>query len=120
MTKTPPKHLRQATRRWWKAVVSEWILDEHHQRLLSLAAEAWDRCEQAREILAEKGLTFDDRFGQPCPRPEIAIERDSALRYARLLRELDLDIDEPSASRRPPALRHNRTVSALRGGKYVA
>jgi hypothetical protein len=114
----PPPHLRPATRKWWKDVISTWVLNEHHVKLLTRAAEAWDRGEEAREIIAAKGMTYEDRFGQPCPRPEIAIERDSALRYARLLRELDLDLDEPTASKRPPALRHNRTVSALRGGKY--
>ena len=116
----PPSHLRPATKRWVRDVLATWILDEHHAKLLFRAAEAWDRGEEAREIIAAKGMTYDDRFGQPCPRPEIAIERDSAIRYARMLRELDLDIDEPAASRRPPALRSNRTVTAIRGGRNHA
>ena len=104
----PPSHLRPATAKWWNAVVGAFELEEHHLRLLQLAAEAWDRAEQARMLLAEHGITFTDRFGCPRARPEIAIERDSRIAFARLLRELDLDIEGPSGAARPPALRSNR------------
>jgi hypothetical protein len=67
--------------------------------LLTLAGESWDRGQQAREIVDRDGMTFDDRFGQPKPRPEIAIERDSRIGFARLLRELALDIDAPAEVR---------------------
>ena len=96
-----PQHLRGPTRAWWRAVVAEYELDEHHERLLSLAAGAWDRCEQAREALGEHGLTFTDRHGGVKPRPEVAIERDSRIAFARLIRELDLD-GEPGPEPRPP------------------
>jgi phage terminase small subunit len=89
-------------------VCSAFELEQHHLRLLQLAAEAWDRAEQAREALAEHGLTFDDRFGAPHARPEVAVERDSRIAFTRLLRELDLDGDNTPASPRPPAIRSNR------------
>jgi phage terminase small subunit len=85
-------------------VTSTFELEEHHLRLLTLAAEAWDRGQQAREAIVEKGLTFDDRFGVPHARPEVAIERDSRTAFARLLRELALDISAPDESR-PPGIR---------------
>ena len=44
----------------------------------------------------------------PRSRPEIAIERDSRVAFARLIRELDLDTNSPAESSRPPALRSNR------------
>ena len=100
-----PKHLRAATRRWWLAVLEDYQLEEHHKRLLTLAAESWDRCQQAREALVTHGLTFDDRFGAPHARPEVAIERDSRLAFARLLRELSLDIEPPRELGRPPGIR---------------
>jgi phage terminase small subunit len=103
----PPKHLQRATTKWWRAVVEEYELAGHHLRLLTLAAEAWDRGEQARQAL-ETGLTFSDRFGQPHARPEVNIERDSRIAFARLIRELDLDVDAPSGGVRPPLLRSNR------------
>jgi phage terminase small subunit len=98
-----PKHLKPDTAAWFEHVLLDYELQDHHVRLLTLAAQAWDRAEQARQLLAEKGLTFDDRFEQPHARPEVAIERDSRIAFARLLRELCLDIDPP-AERRPPAL----------------
>jgi phage terminase small subunit len=84
------------------------VLDEHHVRLLTLACEAWDRCQQARESLDVEGLVFEDRFGAPHARPEIAIERDSRLAFARLVRELDLDTTEVGEPSRPPPLKSNR------------
>jgi len=103
-----PAHLSPATGAWWLGVVTSWELDEHHVRLLTLAAESYDRAVQAREILDSKGLTFKDRFGQPKPRPEVAIERDSRIAFARLLRELDLDVEPPADGGRPPLLKRMR------------
>jgi phage terminase small subunit len=71
--------------------VNEFQLEEHHERLLTLAGEAYDRSEQARKALDEHGLTFTDKTGRPHARPEVAIERDSRIAFARLTRELDLD-----------------------------
>ena len=99
----PPQHLKPATRRWWSSVVADYQLEPHHIRLLSLAGEAWDRCTEAREALVEHGLTFTDRFDCPKPRPECAIERDSRLAFARMIRELALD-DSESPETRPPRI----------------
>src|SRR6202035_180984 len=88
----PPKHLRPATSEWWTEIVGEFELDSHHVRLLTKACESWDRSEQAREALLKHGLTFEDRFGSPHARPEVAIERDSRLAFARLIREIGLDV----------------------------
>jgi hypothetical protein len=92
-----------STRRWWGAVIAEYELEEHHVRLLTLAAESWDRATQAREAIDREGLTYVDRFGTPRVRPEVAVERDSRIAFARLLRELSLDV-EPPAEVRPPRL----------------
>lgn len=103
-SQTAPKHLKAATRRWWDAVVADFELQPHHLRLLRLACEAWDTGQAAREALAEHGLTYTDRFGAPRARPEVAIERDSRISFARLTRELGLDAGTPSEPPRPPAL----------------
>lgn len=102
-----PEHLQPATRKWFSEVTLAFELESHHVRLLTLAGEAWDRCEQARRVIDVEGLTFSDGNGAPRVRPEIAIERDSRLAFARLLRELDLDVSTPGESR-PPSLRSNR------------
>ena len=95
-----PKHLDPPTRRWWVQVARDYELEAHHLRLLTLACEAWDRGLKAREVLAVEGLTFEDRFDQPKARPEVAIARDAAIMFARLIRELALDV-EPPPSRLP-------------------
>jgi hypothetical protein len=77
-------------------------LESHHLRLLVLAGEAWDRGQQARAAIAEHGPVYTDRFGQPTVRPEISIERDSRIAFARLLRELALDVSVPDS--RPPGI----------------
>ena len=94
-------HLKPETLAWLQEIQGDYVLEPHHARLLILAAEAWDRCQQAREVIDREGLTYVDRFGSPKSRPEISIERDGRLAFARLIRELNLDIDEPAGSRIP-------------------
>jgi len=96
-----PKHLAVPTRRWFESVVETFELEAHHVRLLTLAAESWDRGTQAREAIAEHGLTFSDRHGAVRARPEVAIERDSRIAFARLIRELSLDVEAPPDVRVP-------------------
>jgi phage terminase small subunit len=105
----PPGHLSPATKDWWRTTVRDYDLEPHHLRLLQGAAESWDRYQQARVALAKHGLTFTDDKGMVRARPEVAIERDSRIAFARLIRELDLDVEAPAEARsRPPALRSNR------------
>jgi len=101
MNQKPPKHLTAATRRWWATVVGEYELEEHHIRLLTLAAEAHDRGTEARTTLKQVGAYYENRFGEPRAHPAVAVERDSRIAFARLMRELDLD-GEPAPDNRPP------------------
>jgi phage terminase small subunit len=82
---------------WWTSVAAEFELDRHRLHLLEAACGAWDRMEQARQAVAVHGLTFEGKDG-PRPRPEVAIERDARIAFARLLRDLDLP---------PPPQRYN-------------
>ena len=95
-----PKHLSPEATAWWSGVVVDYELEPHHLKLLQAAAECWDRLQDARKALAKHGTTFNDRFGRPTPRPEVAIERDSRIAFARLVRELGFDVANPDA--RPP------------------
>ena len=65
-----PEHLRPETKEWWESVQSEYSLEKHQLRILTLAAESWDRCVEARELIQRDGLTYSDRFGQPRARPK--------------------------------------------------
>lgn len=99
-----PAHLRPDTAAWWESVASDYVLEAHLLRILTLAAEAWDRGQEAREAIAKHGPVYVDRFDQPRARPEVAIERDSRISFARLVRELALDLDPPDEPGRPPRL----------------
>ncbi len=103
----PPAHLTEASATWWRSVTADFDLEPHHIRLLTLAAEAYDRCQEARAAIGRDGLTMKAGDGSLKAHPCVAIERDSRLAFARLLRELDLDATIPS-ERRPPALPSNR------------
>lgn len=101
--KAPP-HLNLATRKWWAQCVADYELEPHHVRLLTLAGEAWDRCREATERLRTDGAYVTDRFGCLKAHPAVAVERDGRVGFARLLRELDLDVEKPGDSKRPPLL----------------
>jgi phage terminase small subunit len=105
-----PTGLSPGTAAWFRSVCRDYVLEEHHVRLLTLACRAWDQAEQARLALQEHGLVCHDRYGTPKARPEVAIERDNRIQFARLCRELDLDTEAPRSEERigPPALRSNR------------
>jgi phage terminase small subunit len=95
-----PTHLSPPSKRWVKQIIGDFDLESFHFRLLVKAADAWDRSEQAREQIARDGITVPDRYGVLKQHPAVAIERDSRLAFARLLRELALDTAAPDT--RPP------------------
>lgn len=104
----PPAHLSAQSASWWQSVVGDYSLEPHHLRLLQAACESWDRAQQAREAVAEHGLTFKDKGGNIKANPAVSIERDARTLFARLVRELDLDAEAPAERSRPPGLRSNR------------
>jgi P27 family predicted phage terminase small subunit len=105
----PPSHLSPSARQWWQTTVETYVLHEHHLRILQLACEAWDRAQTARAQLEAEGLTVRGAEVGIRPHPCVAIERDSRLAVARLVRELDLDVEPPVPERiGPPAIFSNR------------
>ncbi len=104
--KRAPIDLKLKTRRWVNYCLKCWQLDEHHQKLLILAGQAWDRCQQARDAIENDGLMIDDRYKMKKLHPAVAVERDSRLAFARLLRELNLSGDTGPDSPRPPELKY--------------
>jgi len=52
-----------------------------------------DRCDQARLVLDEQGLTFVDKSGAIKPNPAAAIETQNRLQVLRLLQALKLGED---------------------------
>jgi phage terminase small subunit len=101
----PPAHLSDTARTFWVEIVSTWQLEAHQLELLRLAAEALDRCEEARRSIAKDGLIVEGRYG-PRQHPAAAIERDSRLAFARLVRELGLPVDDEESRPPPPPGRY--------------
>jgi hypothetical protein len=67
-----------------------------------------DHATQAREAIAQHGLTYTDRFNSPRKRTEVSAAESATIAFARLSRELDLDCTSPSAATPPPAIHSNR------------
>jgi len=89
-TPPAPPHLSRRMKEFWASTFSSKKLQPHQVLILTKALEAYDRAEQARRLLKKNGLTFDDRFGQPRSRPEVAVERDNKALFAKLLQQIHL------------------------------
>ena len=107
-TVDPPSHLQADTRQWFRSVVGDYVLEDHHVRLLVACCEAWDRAETARRKVKREGMFYTDRFGQPKPHPGVDVERKARDQFRLLLRELGLDVAPPNENRAPgPATNAN-------------
>lgn len=76
--------------------------DGAFEKLVS-AAQAWERSEQAREIVDQEGPTVLDKFGQVKLHPAVLMQRDFSALFVRILRELSLS--EAPTDTRPPQLK---------------
>jgi P27 family predicted phage terminase small subunit len=108
----PPEHLSSDMKNWWQQIGSTYVLENHHWKVLQTCCESWDRVQQARQVLAEEGLTIETGTGSRKAHPCIAVERDARAQFLVSLRQLDLDLEPPRTDKaqwRPPPLRSNRT-----------
>jgi hypothetical protein len=91
-----PTHLQPLTQSWWESVVRRWQLEEHHVRLLTLAAEAWDRGQEARPQVEQGGLMVPTKAGGPRLHPCVKVKEQAEIAFACLIRELDLGLGRAS------------------------
>ena len=80
----------------WRGIVQQFVVEPHHRAILEQACHALDRAIEARKLLDEQGLTVAGQKGVMKMHPAAAVERDSRVAVARLLRELNLDYETPS------------------------
>jgi hypothetical protein len=90
----PPKGLRPASRRLWRATIAAYACEPHHLAILEAACRELDRAERAEAMIAADGEYTLDRYRSPKAHPALAVARSSRLAAARLLRELGLDLDD--------------------------
>lgn len=91
---SPPDHLSEQARVWWRSIVAEYGIDETvGLLLLTCAAQAWDRSDSARAQIEKEGATILDRFGQLKNHPAIMVERDSRAQFITALKSLNLDLE---------------------------
>lgn len=95
-----PRHLGTVSRRLWRSVVAEYELAPHHLALLERACEALDRIREAQAAIAADGAYIPGRFGLKA-HPGLAVEAQCRIAFARIVRELGLDIEAPVTSRPP-------------------
>ena len=100
----PPRHLSPAARRLYAEILETYALEPFHVAILSKSLEAFDRAEQARDVIAASGILIKSRLGEVKPNPAIAIERDSRAAFLAGIKALGLDIEGPP----PPSTRNRR------------
>jgi len=104
MSKTPQniKHLSPEMKRFYKKIMENFDLEDHHVVLLTRACESLDLAEQARVLVAAEGLTTRDRYGTAKIHPCVKAQLDAKNSARLLLRELGLDLEPPGETGRPP------------------
>ncbi len=55
-----PAHLSKPGRALWRRLVEDFAFEPHQLKLLTLAVEALDRCEQARQAIKADGAFRSD------------------------------------------------------------
>src|SRR4051794_15848175 len=95
----PPSHLSAPARHLWRDLVEEYGLEDDAAVLdiLRVALEARDRAATARRTIAREGIVIEGRFGR-IQHPALAIEKQAAERYHRIMRDLALTAPEEEAS----------------------
>ncbi len=97
-----PSHLKAPGRRLWLSATGDFEIDPPGLELLRLACEALDRADEARVAIERDGAYVAGRYANIIrPHPALAVERDSRLAAARLIRELGL-LEAPDHPQPPP------------------
>lgn len=99
---TPPG-LKERGTEFWSQVLSEFILDKAHDlERLSLAAKCLDELAADEATVAAQGRFFtNSKTGQIREHPASKAIRENKVLFARLVRELGLDLETAQESRIP-------------------
>jgi phage terminase small subunit len=106
LTPRPPKGLTPAARRFWRETLAAFELEPHHLSLLEQACRTLGTIEEAEAAIARDGAYVSGRFGVRS-HPAAAVRDRNRIGFARLVRELGLDLEAPANSR-PPSRWHQQ------------
>ena len=95
-----PNGLGKSGKSFWKKIVQEYELEQHHQALLQQACKCLDDLDLAEQALNEQGRYFLDRYNQHKEHPAANDSKQLRGLFQRLVRELGLDLNETES--RPP------------------
>jgi P27 family predicted phage terminase small subunit len=96
-----PSYLAAEGRAFFERITEEFELDAPALQTLALACKQLDRLAEARQVLQREPVVVPDRFGFPKTHPAVEVERNAAVAFARLMREIGLDLEPPSDVRPP-------------------
>lgn len=94
--------LGKAGAKFRRKILAEFDFDRIHDfKRLDLSCSCLDRIEECRTEIEKDGLFILDRFNQRKENPAAKAEREQKVIFIRILRELNLDFQEPAESRPP-------------------
>ncbi|GAI99483.1 unnamed protein product [marine sediment metagenome] len=97
--------LSKRSKKFFIKIFNAYELESHHLELLAQAAECLDRIDDSRLRIKKDGAYILDRFKNLKPHPGLKEIAQEKITFARLIRELNLDV-EPGTGElgRPPGI----------------
>jgi hypothetical protein len=100
-------HLSARARRWILATENAFILEPYHEELVIAAGEALDRRMKARKVIDDEGMMLVGPHGSKS-HPLLAVERDAAAMFAKIVKQLKFDADGRVSTPMPGAISHHK------------
>ena len=86
----------------WNDIFTEYSIDDAAGlAILRVALEAFDRSQEAREVITTAGMTVTGRDGQVRSHPLLTVERDNRAAFLAGLKALNLDLEPLKKPGRP-------------------
>ena len=107
----PPATLSRDSRRLWRELNRDYVLENPQLLVLRIALEAYDRLLEAQAIIARDGLIYETITKYKRMNPALAIEKAARDGFLRAWASLDWDVEPPLAVGRPPVYSGPQAVS---------
>ena len=95
---TSPRGCGAAGRKLWRAVLTQYELEDHEAALLERACRVADTCADLQVVVDAEGVMSTNRFGDPIAHPALVELRQQSIVLARLIVALRVPLGEDDAS----------------------